>query len=137
MSGQPVAPTGVVWTGRAVAGVAVLLLVLGVVIGWRIARNRATVGDDLTVQSIPLAPAGEKIDPPTASWASLARLPEIGPKLAKAIVAQREQILARDGQSVAFHTLADLRQVPGIGPATVEAVAPYVAFPAPATRPAA
>jgi len=67
----------------------------------------------------PAWPAGELIDPNTAAAGELAMLPGIGPRLADAIVVERE----RGGP---FATVEDLARTPRIGPALVERVAPYV-----------
>ncbi|HEU4562530.1 MAG TPA: ComEA family DNA-binding protein [Longimicrobium sp.] len=72
----------------------------------------------------PLA-EGERIDPNTADEGELDRLPKIGPGQARKIVAWRQE-------HGPFRTLADLDAVPGIGPAALAAVAPFVTLaPAP------
>lgn len=72
----------------------------------------------------PLA-EGERIDPNTADEGELDRLPKVGPGQARKIVEWRQ----RHGP---FRTLADLDAVPGIGPAALAAVAPFVTLaPAP------
>ena len=68
---------------------------------------------------------GERIDADRASAAELARLPRVGLALAKAIVAEREA-------KGAFGSLEGLDRVPGIGPGLLAALAPHVAFSAPA-----
>lgn len=68
----------------------------------------------------PLA-AGETIDPNRAAAAELDRLPGIGPAVAGRIVAAREA-------GAAFTRPADLTAVKGIGPATVERLAPHLDF---------
>lgn len=72
--------------------------------------------------------AGERLDPNSASADELDRLPRVGPALAERIVAWR----AEHGR---FRTLAQLDSVPGIGPSTLEGLAPHLALPpAPAAR---
>ncbi len=71
----------------------------------------------------PLAP-GERIDADRADIVEFARLPGIGPVLAKRIVAQR----SRSGP---FRSLAGLDRVPGIGPALLAELEPLVSFSAP------
>lgn len=68
----------------------------------------------------PLAP-GEHIDLDRADVTDITRLPRIGPALAQRIVAWR----ARHGP---FGSLERLDSVPGVGPAVLEAVRPYVKF---------
>jgi competence protein ComEA len=76
----------------------------------------------------PLAP-GERIDADRADIVEFARLPGIGPVLAKRIVAER----SRSGP---FRSLAGLDRVPGIGPSLLAELEPHVSFSAPlaATR---
>jgi len=62
--------------------------------------------------------AALRIDVNTASAATLAVLPRIGPALAKRIVADRQT-------NGPFRSLEDLERVPGIGPKTLQHLAPY------------
>jgi competence ComEA-like helix-hairpin-helix protein len=68
----------------------------------------------------PLGPE-ERIDLNTASFEEIARLPRLGPSLAKAIVRARSE---RGG----IASLAELDSVPGIGPSLLAAITPHVAF---------
>jgi competence protein ComEA len=70
---------------------------------------------------------GERIDVNAAPAAELERLPRVGPALARRIIAARE--------AAPFRSLADLRAVPGIGPALLESIAPHVLLPAPVPAP--
>jgi competence ComEA-like helix-hairpin-helix protein len=70
----------------------------------------------------PLAP-GERLDPNTASEAELARLPRVGPALARRIVEDRE----RNGP---FRSAGDLARVPGVGRRLVELASPHLDLPA-------
>ncbi len=73
-------------------------------------------------RSRPLAP-GERIDPNTASEEELDRLPGVGASLARRIVAAREE-------GGPFRSLEDLARVRGIGPSTLERLAPHLELPA-------
>jgi len=64
--------------------------------------------------------AAEKIDPNTATVASLRRLSGIGRVKAEAIVSHRDQ------HGPVFREPDDLESVPGIGPETVRRTAPYL-----------
>jgi competence protein ComEA len=64
---------------------------------------------------------GNKVDINTATEATLETLPGIGPSKAAAIVRFRTE-------HGPLHTANDLLQVPGIGPATVARLAPYLNF---------
>jgi len=73
---------------------------------------------------------GERLDPNVASAGELARLPRVSRALAERIVAERQ----RGGP---FRAASDLERVPGIGPRTVERLAPFLELPvAAATAPA-
>ena len=79
--------------------------------------------DSVLALSRPLEP-GERIDADRAGPAELARLPRVGPALAKTIVADRES-------RGPFGGLEGLDRVPGIGPGLLAAIAPHVAFSGP------
>jgi competence ComEA-like helix-hairpin-helix protein len=76
--------------------------------------------DSAVAALAPLEP-GERIDIDQATARELARLPRVGPALAKAIVADREA-------HGAFGSLDGLDRVSGIGPRLLEALGPYVEF---------
>lgn len=67
-----------------------------------------------------------KININTATWASLARLPGIGPIRARKIVAYRKAHTA-SGRRV-FRSLADLRRIKGFGPKITARLAPFLTF---------
>ncbi|HEV7367309.1 MAG TPA: ComEA family DNA-binding protein [Gemmatimonadales bacterium] len=68
----------------------------------------------------PLGP-GERVDVDAASASELARLPKVGPRLAKVIVADRQA-------HGAFGNLAGLDRVSGVGPGLLKVLAPHVVF---------
>lgn len=70
--------------------------------------------------SRPLLP-GERVDLDHADVTEITRLPRIGPALAQRLVAWRSQ-------HGAFGGLARLDSVPGVGPALLDAIRPFVAF---------
>lgn len=87
------------------------------------AHSRTLLMDQgVPVISARAAAAEEKIDPNTASVASLRRLPGIGPIKAHAIVEYREKVAGGN----AFGTLDELTAVRGIGPGIVRNIRPYV-----------
>src|SRR2546423_12502670 len=72
--------------------------------------------DSSMAQARPLGP-DEQIDLDVAPVAEVARLPRVGPRLAKTIIADREA-------NGAFGSLAGLDRVPGIGPGLLKVLAP-------------
>lgn len=72
----------------------------------------------------PSAPP-ERINPNTASMASLVRLPNIGKARAMDIIHFREN---SGGEEQAFKTAGDLEAIKGIGPKTVENLSPWLVF---------
>ena len=70
------------------------------------------------------------VNPNTAPWAELTVLPRIGETMARAIVRYREAATGGDGAGSrpVFRRAADLAQVRGIGPKTVQRLAPYLHF---------
>jgi competence protein ComEA len=76
--------------------------------------------DSAVRQNRPLEP-GERIDVDQASAAELTRLPKVGPRLAKAILANRVE-------HGPFGNLAGLDRVPGIGPNLLKSIEPHVVF---------
>jgi competence protein ComEA len=76
--------------------------------------------DSASLQGRPLGP-GEQIDIDAAPVAEVARLPRVGPRLAKTIVADRDA-------HGAFGGLDGLDRVPGVGPGLLKALEPYVQF---------
>ena len=87
------------------------------------------------------ASPGRTVDPNTADWAELTYLPQIGEAIAKRIVAYRQEQAplaspkAGGEQARVFTCPEDLAAVRGIGPKTLEAIAPYLRFTSPAEAP--
>lgn len=84
------------------------------------ARSAVAHRDSAVQLARPLGP-GEKVDLDRAPALELARLPKVGPALARTIVAWREA-------HGPFGGLSGLDQVPGIGPGLLAVLAPYAAF---------
>jgi DNA uptake protein ComE-like DNA-binding protein len=97
------------------------------------------LGEEIGVDASRVEQVEQRIDPNVAGWPELARLPGIGEATAKRIVAHREEILARrsaeDASLPMFTSLRDLDAVRGIGPKTLEEIAPYLRFPGPENDP--
>ncbi len=71
----------------------------------------------------------DRVNPNSASWASLARLPGIGRTKAQAIVNYRDHYRKQHGMTaLAFTGLSDLDGVKGIGPVTLSRIEGLVSF---------
>jgi DNA uptake protein ComE-like DNA-binding protein len=124
-------PGSILWTRRQRTVLGGAVVVLCAVFFVRAVRNPARVAN-------PVEPVGERavelatrIDPNTADWPAWAALPLIGEKRARQIVEFRDQWAAEHPGETPFAKLDDLMRVKGIGKATVEQLAPYLAFPSP------
>ncbi len=102
-------------TLAAICALAAALLILALL------RPHAPAGERLPVRPDLADTARERIDPNAASFASLLRLPGVGPTRAEAIIAYR-----RTHGGACFRTAADLQAVHGIGEGTVRRVTPYL-----------
>jgi hypothetical protein len=91
-----------------------------------------TLGDTIAVEPERVAEVETRIDPNTAEWHELARLPGVGESLARAIVDYRSARQA--GQTTnrpVFRSPADLDAVDGVGPRLLERIAPRLRFDTP------
>ncbi len=71
------------------------------------------------------------VDPNVAPWWELAVLPRIGPSTARAIIDQRNaarQPQRAGSRTRTYESADDLTRVRGIGPKTIERIAPYLAL---------
>jgi len=107
------------------AGIMVLCLCAAVWIAVRLNRPRITFADHPPADAQRARIAEQRIDPNTASVASMLRLRGIGPVKAKAIVTYRDQ----HGPG-AFETADDLTNVDGISTGTVRRIARELSLPA-------
>jgi DNA uptake protein ComE-like DNA-binding protein len=84
------------------------------VLAWAFCGSSVAVNDAPPVDRVKVRQAQERIDPNTACFASLRRLPRMGRSLAAAVIAYR----ASHGP-VAFGRAEDLHRVRGIGPVLI------------------
>ena len=101
------------------------------VILWAVAGVAGLRAGEPRASSVYVAPPRDTIDPNTASWWELTVLPRIGESTARRIVEYREARPPADTEAAsgAFQRAADLERVRGIGPKTVQRIAPYLRFP--------
>ena len=101
------------------------------VILWAVAGVAGLRAGEPCDSVVPVAPAVDTVDPNTAPWWELTVLPRIGESTARRIVEYREAGPPTDTEAAsgAFQRAADLERVRGIGPKTVQRIAPYLRFP--------
>lgn len=105
------------------AAPAMLVLALAAVAWACLGHAQSLVGIDAFDASKAQA-VTHRIDPNTASFASLRRLPGIGPAKAQAIIDYRQS-----HGPVAFRHSEDLQQVSGLGPVSAAALGPMLELP--------
>ena len=120
------------WAGGDRLGLTVLAAAWAVMLGWTwFARPCVPAADAAAVESV-----RERVDPNTASAASLRRLPGIGSALAAAVIDHRRR-QGREGRAPAFRTVDDLDDVPGIGAGRLRRIRPFLSLGAAAAAHAA
>lgn len=117
------------WTLSQRRGLLVLLNVLLVFLTIQVIRNRMYISDPQSREGPRAAELQSRIDPNSADWQTLAAIPNLGEKRAKAIVAYRDGVHVTNRRRIVFHSPADLLLVRGIGAATVDNLRPYLMFP--------
>ena len=122
-------------TQRAVV-LAVVIALLGY-LSVRFAFHRTFIDDPQPLDGARSVELATRLDPNTATQAEFAAIPNVGEKLAAAIVEHREKYLSTHPGKVAFSSPDDLLRIRGIGAAKMESMQEYLVFPSPpaATRP--
>ena len=93
-------------------------------------RRSCWLGSRAPLETSRVEAATERINPNTATYASLRRLPQIGEVKARAIIEYRS---AQDAP--AFTSPEDLDDVRGIGPGILSQITPYLELPLDGERP--
>ena len=116
------------WAGGDRLGLTVLTVAWAPLLGWTwLARPCVPAADAAAVEAV-----RERIDPNTASAASLRRLPGIDSALAAAVIDHRRR-QARTGIVPAFRSIDDLDDVPGIGAKKLQRIRSFLTVHAPPT----
>ena len=125
---KPACPVGrsVFWNRSDRLAITVLLAVWGICLTCHAAKHAAALDWPAKIDSARVETVLEKINPNTASPASLRRLPGIGPVKAEAIVAYRQDHPVKS--SCIFNSEKDLETVPGIGPEIVKRISNHLVF---------
>jgi hypothetical protein len=122
-------PHALAWTLPQRRALLWVLTTFGLILGVRLACNPAYVSDPQPDEPPRYHDLADRIDPNTADWQTLAALPTLGEKRARAITDYRdERLRARPGETV-YKAPRDLMAVRGIGAAMVVTLRPYLVFP--------
>ena len=114
------------WNRSDRRAMTVLLGIWGIYLTFHAAGHTIRPGWPIKTDPMKVELVREKIDPNTASAASLKRLPMVGPAKAEAIVAYRQSPHRQSG--LTFESPEDLKNVPGIGPGIVERIKDHMSF---------
>ncbi len=114
------------WRPESLLALIVLCTLAGGALGARLLSPSDRLADRAPVDMKKVQLARQKIDPNTASVASLRRLHGLGPAKTGKIIAYRSA-----SSAPAFRGPADLDKVPGFGPATAERLAENMTFASP------
>ena len=112
------------WTGKDLTVIMSLLLAGALWLGWNAGHPRIEFADQPPVQDHRVTAATDRIDPNTASAASMIRLGGIGPVLSAAIIKHRS---SHDFKT--FKTAGDLAVIHGIASGTIRRIAPDLSLP--------
>jgi len=126
--GKPLLGPEFPWTRKQRTALLILLTLFTTYLAITYIRNRAFIDDPQPEIGARAGELADRFDPNGASWQELAAIPNLGEKKAKAIVDFREHWLLLHPGDPAFRGPQDLRQIKGIGPATVSNMTPYLIF---------
>lgn len=118
---MPRIPAGVFIACYAILGV---MMAIAIVTRW---FRPVVLQDPVQIDTAQIAEVEQCIDPNTATWSELSRLPGIGENIARRIVEYRDQ-RKRDADETVFRRVEDLDAVKGIGPVTLERIRPHLRF---------
>ncbi len=121
------------WSPADRLGLSVLLGVWALWLGWWAWRRPVELAEATGPERSWAKEVRERIDPNTASAASLRRLPLVGPVRAAAIVRHREASLRAEPGGRVFRRAEDLLDVPGVGEGTLRRMRPHLSLGAAAT----
>ena len=122
-------PHALTWTLPQRRALLLVLSGFALILGVRLACNPAFVSNPQPDEPPRYRDLADRVDPNAADWQTLAALPTLGEKRAKAITDYRdERLRARPGETV-YRAPRDLMAVRGIGAAMVVTLRPYLVFP--------
>ena len=127
---RPDPGTSAVWTLPQRRALLVICSAVLAYLAVRAAAHRAHVPDPQPPTGDRAHEVADRIDPNTASVATLAALPGLGMKRAQDVADYRARFTLTGLDRPPFVTPDDLANVPGIGPSMVRTLTPYLVFPA-------
>ncbi len=118
------------WTRTHQIGLGVLLVLLLIFLGIQLYRRPMRWSSGIRLRQTAALLTPRTVDPNTAGWASLIRLPGLGPSRVAQLLAYRQRWLQGHPREIVFRRLNDLGAIPGFGPVTLRHLAAYLRFPA-------
>jgi len=122
-------PHALAWTLPQRRALLLVLTAFGLILGIRLACNPAYVSDPQPDEPRRYHDLADRIDPNTADWQTLAALPTLGEKRARAITDYRDERLRDRPGEIVYKAPRDLMAIRGIGAAMVVTLRPYLIFP--------
>lgn len=117
------------WTRRHQIGLAMLTFCLLVFLAVQLWRHPVRLGSAVKLSHLRHSVLERRIDLNTATWASVVRLPDVGPGRADRILEYRSRQLKLHPGTIVFRSVQDLRKVPGIGKKISRELLPFLVFP--------
>jgi DNA uptake protein ComE-like DNA-binding protein len=117
------------WTARQRRVVLAIGLAMAAIVLWTAWQHPVVMSDPPALDAARPDELANQIDPNTADLATLAALPTLGEKRARAIVAFRENFATAHPDRLAFSSVDDLMMLKGFGIATVMTLKPMLCFP--------
>lgn len=111
------------WTDKNKPAVLVLCAAATAICLWNLSSSACVMTDRIPVDPVRVADASQKVNPNTASSASLQRLPGIGPTRAQAIIDYRSSRPAP-----AFRSDSDFQAIHGFGKGVIRQMSPFLTF---------
>src|SRR5271163_4662380 len=117
------------WTPAQRTGLAILLSLLLAFLIIRYIRRPFQLNDSLVILHNQPTTLPTRIDPNTASFEELSRIPHLGENLVNKIIDYREARKPLTPDNIVFHQPEDLEHIQGIGKSTADQLRPYLQFP--------
>src|SRR6266550_2083592 len=117
------------WTPSQRRLVLALVVALLIYLSIRFALHRTFINNPQPLDGARSSELATRLDPNTATQAELAAIPNVGEKLAAAIIEYRDTYVSGHPGKAAFSSADDLLRIRGIGAAKMQSMQEYLLFP--------